>query len=76
MAAILKICFALLLLNRKVSCLETWQEVLGQHVNQKWQKSFRSKDYDGRHGGHLKNLFCASSPEPKGQLTRNLVGTI
>ena len=31
---------------------------------------------DGRHGSHLENLFLASSPEPKGQLTRNLVGSI
>ena len=31
---------------------------------------------DGRHGGHLENLFFASSPEPKGQLTQNLVGSI
>ena len=30
----------------------------------------------GRCGGHLENLFFASSPEPKGQLTRNLVGSI
>ena len=28
------------------------------------------------HGRHRENLFCASSPEPKGQLCRNLVGTI
>ena len=26
--------------------------------------------------GHLKNLFFASSPEPKGQLTCSLVGSI
>ena len=31
---------------------------------------------DGRHGGHLENLFLASSPEAKGQLTGNLVGSI
>ena len=29
-----------------------------------------------RHGSHLENLFFASSPELKGQLTRNLVGSI
>ena len=28
------------------------------------------------HGSHLENLFFASSPELKGQLTRNLVGSI
>ena len=27
-------------------------------------------------GGHLENLFFASSPEPKGQLTPNLLGSI
>ena len=31
---------------------------------------------DGHHGHHLENLFFASTPEPKGQLTRNLVGII
>ena len=31
---------------------------------------------DGRHGSHLENLFFAASPELKGQLTRNLVGSI
>ena len=30
---------------------------------------------DGCHGSHLENLFF-SSPEPKGKLTRNLVGSI
>ena len=29
-----------------------------------------------RHGHHLENLFCSSSPEPKGQLTQNFVGSI
>ena len=31
---------------------------------------------DGRRGGYLENLFLTSSPEPKGQLTRNMVGSI
>ena len=31
---------------------------------------------DGHHGGHLENLFFASSPEPKGHLTWNVVGSI
>ena len=30
----------------------------------------------GRHGGHLENLFFASSSKPKSQLTTNLVGSI
>ena len=29
-----------------------------------------------RHGRNLENLFFASSPEPKGQLTQNLLGSI
>ena len=39
-------------------------------------KSFRPRIQDGRHGRRLENLFFASSPEPKGQLTPNLVGSI
>ena len=31
---------------------------------------------DGHHGSHLENLFFASSPEPKSQLTPNMVGSI
>ena len=31
---------------------------------------------DGRHGGQIENLFFASSPESKGKLTWNLVGSI
>ena len=36
----------------------------------------RSEIQDGRNGRHLENLFFTSSPEPKGQLTPNLVGGI
>ena len=36
-------------------------------------KIFLSEIQDGRHGSHSKNLSFASSPEPKGQLTWNLV---
>ena len=40
-------------------------------------KSFRSKIQDGRHcGGHLEFILFASSPERKGQLPWNLVGSI
>ena len=39
-------------------------------------KSFQSEIQDGRHGCHLENLFFASSPELKDQLSRNLVGII
>ena len=37
--------------------------------DQKLLKSFQSEIQDGRHGGRLENLFFASCPEPKGQLT-------
>ena len=46
MAAILKICFSLLLLNRRTNWLKTWSEVF------------------------------FTSPELKGQLTQNLVGSV
>ena len=39
-------------------------------------KIVQSDIQDDRHGSHLENLFFASSPELKGQLTRNLVGSI
>ena len=45
-------------------------------VDQKLLKSFRSEIQDGRHGRHLENIFFASSPEPKGQLTPNWLGSI
>ena len=51
-------------------------------VNPRWPplrlswKSCRSEIQDGRHVRHLENLFFASSPEPKGQLTPNLLGSI
>ena len=35
-----------------------------------------SEIQDGHHCGHLKNLFFASSPELKGQLTSNLLRSI
>ena len=35
-----------------------------------------SKIQDGCYGCHFENLFLASSPAPKGQLTQNLVGGI
>ena len=40
-------------------------------VDQKQLKSFRSEILDG-----FENLFFASTPESKGQSTRNLVGSI
>ena len=39
-------------------------------------KSCQSDIQDGHHGSHLENLFFTSSPEPKDQLTQNLVGSI
>ena len=61
MVAILKIYFSLFLLNPNASWLE------------KYLKSFGSEVQDGR---YLENLFYTSSPEPNGQLTPNLVGSI
>ena len=39
-------------------------------------KIVRSEIQDGCHGRHLENLFFASSPEPKGELTPNLLRSI
>ena len=39
-------------------------------------KSLRSEVQYWRQGRYLENLFYASSPEPKGQLTQNFVGGI
>ena len=39
-------------------------------------KSFWSEIQESRHGCHLEIHFFASSPEPSGQLTQNLVGSI
>ena len=76
MAAILKIYFSLLLLNRKANWLQTCWEASGWLKDQKELKSCPSEIQDGCHGSHLENLFFASSPEPKGQLTPNLLGSI
>ena len=43
----------------------------GLLVDQKQLKSFQLEIQDG---GHLENLFFASSPKLKGHLTLNLVG--
>ena len=42
---------------------------IGVTVDQKQLNLFRSEIQDGRHGHHLENLFFASSPISKGQLT-------
>ena len=39
-------------------------------------KSFLSEIQDSHCGCHLENLFFASSPEPKGHLTWNMVGNM
>ena len=72
MAAILKICFVLLLPIWKVNWLKN---IVGVGATCR-SKLFQSEIQDGHHGGHLKSLFCVSSPEPKGQLTLNLVESI
>ena len=43
--------------------------------NKNKSKIVPSEIQDGRHGGHLENLFFSSSPETKGQLTRTWVGS-
>ena len=68
--------YFLLLLSQKASWLETCCESSGWLVNKKLLKWFWSEIQDGHHGCYLVDLFCASSPEPKGQLTRNLVESI
>ena len=39
-------------------------------------KLFRLEIQDGRHSRPLENLFCIYSPEQKGKLTGNLLGSI
>ena len=45
-------------------------------LGRKHQGACRSENQDGRHRRHLENLFFTSSPEPKGQLTPNLLGSM
>ena len=73
MATVLKIYLVLLLLNPKVNQLEMWLEVSWQLVDQNQLKLLLCEIHDCC---HLENLFCTTSPEQKGQLTRNLVGSI
>ena len=47
---------------------------IGVTYRSKIAKDGLSEIQDGRHGGHLENLFFAS--EPKGHLTPNLLGSI
>ena len=72
MSTILEIYFEFLL-NRKANWLD-WK--YWADVDHKKLKSFHSEIQDGCHGGHLENLFWASSPEQKDQLMLNLVGNI
>ena len=60
MAAILKIYFSLLLLDSVSAIDASWRLVDKNDL-----KSIRSEAW--RHGRYLGNLFCTSSPEPKGQ---------
>ena len=65
-------------------CLETWHadrewwvnDLINFSKKEKKKKKKKKKIQDGRHGRRLENLFFASSPEPKGQLTRYLLGSI
>ena len=53
-------------------------KIMVQHISDScgcgvWElKLFRSDIEDGRHSGHLENLFFASSLEPKGQTDSKL----
>ena len=57
MMAILKICFVLLLLNRKANWLKTWYEVSGWLVDQKYLKLFWPEIPDGAMVAILKIYF-------------------
>ena len=73
MAAILKIYFMPLLLNQKGKLTPNLLGSIGVTCRSKIAKIVPR---DGRHGGHLENLFFDPSPEPKDHLTRHLVGSI
>ena len=61
MAAVLKIYFSLLLLNRKANWHQTCSEASGWLVDQKKLKSFQSEIQDGRQDSHLESLFFCFS---------------
>ena len=65
MAAILKIYFSLPSPKPKSQLTPNLVGSIGVTYRSKIVKSFRSEIQDGRHGGHLENLFFASSPEFK-----------
>ena len=50
-----------------------WKPIVEPRCKSKLAKIVSIEIQDGRYGGHLENLFCDSSPDPKGQLTRNSV---
>ena len=74
MATILKIYFSLLLLKRKPTDLKLGRKHRDD-IDKRELKSFCLEMRDGHHGSHFENIF-ASSPEPKGQVTGKLVGSI
>ena len=71
-AAILKIYFSFFSWNGRQVDLNL---VSGSLV-EKQLNLFRSEIQDCRYGCNLENSFFASSPEPKGQLTWNMIGSI
>ena len=67
MAAILEICFELLL-NRKANWLKTCKEILGPlKLDQKERKSFESKIQAGRHGVHFEKKSSDTSYQVSSQ---------
>ena len=71
MVAILKIFFFAFSPKPKSQMTRNLVESIEMIYRLKWLKSFRLEIQGGRHGGHLKNLFFTSSPEPKGLLALN-----
>ena len=61
--------------ERKRQLTRNFAESIGVTCTSKLAKIFWLEILDGWHGRHLANLFWISSPELKGQLTRNLISS-
>ena len=61
-----------LFLSNNANWLETWQEVSGWLVDQKYLKSFWPEIQDGRSSSHVKNIFWTFSSWPKRQIDSKL----
>ena len=62
--------------HQNLHCLPFLFSILHLHPIYDSGHTQESEIQDGRHDSHLENLFFASSPKPKGQLTPNLLGSI